>query len=200
MKPSKYLTAYLAIAGICLASSAGAINLTTSDDYLFGSIVPGTPSNPANEAEMINFLVSHYTGQTGPVNLGDNPDDPQTETYTLLTSSTSVVPVPAPTATDDGSEKAQWDMTNHVIDLSGTSYDWLVAKYGQDSYVWHVAGLSEVTLPTFVDGSGGLSHRSLYNPGDTPPPPSVPDASTTLSLLGLALMGMEGVRRRTGRR
>ena len=97
---------------------------------------------------------------------------------------------------------AQGGVNDTSVEL-GTGYTYLKAKYGDTMVVWYVAGLTgDHTIPlecgagtAFCDviGSGGsLSHWIAYNPGTT----SVPDGGTTLSLLGLGMLGLGYLRMR----
>lgn len=81
---------------------------------------------------------------------------------------------------------------NNLIDVTG--FEYLLAKYGGNAFVWRVGELSGVQeLPTNLGNCGrgggvnncGLSHSTLFHN-----PAFVPEGGTTLSLLGLGLFGV----------
>jgi hypothetical protein len=79
-----------------------------------------------------------------------------------------------------------------TLDL-GSGWTYLYVKYGGESHVWYVGGLTGTghTFPLNDAGGQGASHYALYNPGGQVPEP------TTLLLLGsgLAALGVFGRRR-----
>lgn len=186
------------IACLCLGGTllgaTGAQAVIISNSRLLGTIVPGTPANPANETEMVRFLVAALnTGTSGAVaypgagvSLGNNPDDPQTETYTLWAPTGLGLPAPLPAATG-----AQTVTGNTTINLGALQYDYIVAKFGQDAEAFWIGGLSgELTIPNYTGNTNGLSGYTLIN-GRT----SVPDGGATVALMGIALGGLSLGRR-----
>ena len=186
------------LAGLCLGatlfSATGAQAVVIANNLLLGTIVPGTPANPANETEMVRFLVAALnTGTSGAVaypgtevNLGNNPDDPQTETYTLWAPAGLGLPAPLPAAAG-----VQTVTSNTTIDLGALQYDYIVAKFGQDAEAFWIGGLTgELTIPNLTGNQNALSGYTLIN-GRT----SVPDGGATVALMGIALGGLSLGRR-----
>jgi hypothetical protein len=189
MKLTRILPALVATVVMATAMAASAATLTSAN--LLGTIVPGTPSDPANEATMINFLVNAYNSNPAARVLGDNIDDPQTEVYTL-TSGSSVPAGPLAQATMTGSVEVI--TSNQTINLGAGGYMYVVAKYGNDSEVFYIGGMTgEITLANFTGNQNGLSHYVLFNPAGTP---SVPDGGTTMALMGLGFCALGVARRR----
>jgi hypothetical protein len=92
------------------------------------------------------------------------------------------------------------DSGSNVVDLGTGGFTYLLGKYdgpqGGDE-VWYVQGLTGIqTIPLTGFGNLGLSHWSLFTGGGV----TVPDGGSAVALLGLALTGLEGVRRMVGAR
>jgi hypothetical protein len=190
-----------------LSQSANA--LTIGADELLGIIVPGVPSNEANQEIMVNGLLEGWLlkggfdvlgyndgAPTGSV-LGNNPNDPKSETYTLKFSATTVLPAPgsAPLAV---SYTGQVVTSNPTFNLGASTYDWVLAKWGKDAAVYYIGNLAagtEVTLSLggtgFPSEGHGLSNYILFNGA-----PSVPDGGSTAALLGSVLFAFGVLRRR----
>lgn len=168
------------------AATAQADPLTTTQVEYLGSVDPGAPADPADEDDFINALLNQATGTTELVNLG-NPQDP----YTVTRSSNACVGCPAADYTLGPASQVN---TNVSTDLDVSNWTYLLAKYGNTAYVWHVADLTTVTVTSSLAGEqNGLSHYALFNPGGTV---TTPDGGATLGLLGLGLMGLSYLRRR----
>ncbi len=183
--------AAVALAGaIGFAPQAKAISiLTTSASPYLGSILPDHPANPANEASYIGVMIG--LGLGGSTILPIDPPPGPNGDITITRSLFAFGSLPTPTAT--GAAKDDTSPSN-VIDL-GDGWNYLLAKYGQDAYVWYVGGIGgEVQIPANLGQGGGLSHWSLYNPSEGHDDPKVPDAGGTAALLGLgiALLGLSG--------
>jgi hypothetical protein len=184
------LTIALGLAMALPAVNAQAATLAIDDAYYIGSVDPGSPAELDMEAYFINFLLGMATPSTD----SDDPAGAPAQVYFFDRSALDIAGCPGAACdlADDSTavKPSIADLTN--LDLSGWTY--LLAKYGNTSYVWYVAGLTDVTLATPLGGGedNGLSHYSLFNPGTT----TVPDGGTTLGLLGLAMLGLGYVRRR----
>jgi hypothetical protein len=77
----------------------------------------------------------------------------------------------------------------------GAGYLYGLAKYGngssgQISVLFYLGGVG-VDVPDRYNGSGGLSHFSIF----TPQPQPLPDGGATVALLGLAILGLGAVAR-----
>jgi VPDSG-CTERM motif len=192
--------------GLALMAPQSANALTIGADALLGIVVPGVPSNATNQMVMVNGLLEGWV--SGGVEkrgfndlnpdtvLGNNPLDPQSETYTLKFSGATVIPKPAPLAT---TKNPNVSTNNPTFNLGGFSYDWVAAKWGHDVAVYYIGNLAPGTDVTLsLDGTGfsaqghGLSNYTLFNGREVP----VPDGGTTLTLLGCALLGLGVLRRK----
>jgi hypothetical protein len=178
----------------------GAYAITIGADQLLGTIDPGTPANLKNEMVMVNGLLEGWgdvkgynDGALSGTVLGDNPDDPnrpkknpRLEVYTLRFSSSTYIPDAGEAPLAVSGKKV--NTCNTRIHLGKNSYEWVLAKWGKDSAVYYIGGLTgelELTLGgTGWDKKGhGLSHYTLFHGKPT----DVPDGGLTISLLGLAL-------------
>ena len=168
---------------LTFASQAYAVPIDTTGGEFLGTVEPGVPSGTSDELNYVNTLIDQ-TAPSGPTLIGD-------QTYTR-----SANPCSGGVCEDATDPNKTETSDNTGIDVTGFTY--LLAKYGGGqndghSLVFDVTGLTEVDLPATFSGNG-LSHYTLFTPGDTPPPPSVPEPATLL-LLGGAMVGL-GVWRR----
>lgn len=167
------------------ASTASAVTLSTADSNFIGTVDPATPSNTADAALYTNYLVNLSAGTHNDVDLealfpGGGPD-----IYDFVRTANCPA---CPDVTGTGAVKVD---TNTVVDLNVSVWSYILAKYGTTGYVWYIADNVLITLPGTLGGNG-LSHYTLFNPGGT----FVPDGGTTLSLLGLGMLGLGYLRRR----
>jgi hypothetical protein len=189
------LSALMCVAAVGLSSVAAnastVTHLTLSHGSYLGYVTSGTPASGDDEESYINDLISGVVSPCG--DRGNN---------TCVRSGNDFESLPL---ADFQSKIEKKNDLDDAIDVTGFAY--LLAKYGkggndgmQTSHVWYVSGLGWVTVAQTVDGSGGLSHISLFGPGSTPPPPppppSVPDGGATLMLLGSAMVGLGVLRRK----
>jgi len=198
---------FLMLAAAMLVSNS-AYAVTIGADRLLGVIEPGVPANEANEVDMVNFLVGgsdladadgidgYNDGALTGANLGDNPLDGGREVYTLKYSAATVIPNSAPLATSFSPQV----VTNVPTFTLDATYDWVLAKFGNDAAVFYIGDLAantEVTLTLGGTGwaaqSHGLSHYVLFNASR-----SVPDGGSTAALLGSVLVAFGVLRRKFG--
>ena len=98
----------LFVAAAILAVSQSAYAVTIGANELLGTVVPGVPANEDNAAVQVNGLLEGWDpvgpgvvlgyndgADTGSV-LGNNPSDPNSETYTLKYSGSTVIPFQLP--------------------------------------------------------------------------------------------------------
>lgn len=171
---------------------AQAIPTMVGADRVLGIINPSEPANPDNERIMVNGLLDGWgsvpgynDGAASGAVLGDNPVDPKGETYTLKFTSSTLIPASpnAPLVRDNDWYKVE--TSNPVIDLGGYRYDWVLAKWGRNAEVYYIGDLTGMIELTRVNLSkGGLSHYTLFNQT------AVPDAGSTVVLLGLGALGL----------
>ena len=218
MKPRNDILriAIVALALIVLTFSATpvlAVPVYIDIDRLLGTVEPGTPGDEANELVMLNFLLDgnsmvdgYNDGAPSGTNMGDNPLDPnpngKPEEYILRFSSSTLIPSPggAPLGTGWADKD---ESGNHTVDLGGSTYEWIAAKYGRNTGFFYIGDLSgEIVLPTMKwkpsfectvwDGDNGLSHTTLINPIGT----TVPDGGATILLLGVAMLALGSLKRK----
>lgn len=181
-----------AFALLSFLNPAHAIPTLIGADRVLGIVQPSEPANPQNEQIMVNGLLEGW-GSTPGYNdgaasgtvLGDNPVDPKGETYTLKFTGSTLIPAPpnAPLVRDNDWYKVE--TSNPIIDLGGFRYEWVLAKWGKNAEIYYIGDLSGVIELTRVNLSkGGLSHYTLFNRT------AVPDAGSTVTLLGLGLLGL----------
>lgn len=197
----KLIITTIAVASLALSMAANAI--TIGANQLLGIIEPGTPANPANEQMMVNGLLEGWgsvagynDGAPSGTVMGDNPaDQPPAEVYTLRYSVATVIPAAG------SAPLAQFPSVsvvtgNTTVNLGDYSYDWVLAKWGQDSAVYYIKDLTGL-ITLSLDGTGwssqghGLSGYSLFNVTK-----KVPDGGTTALLMGIGLMGLGFLKRR----
>lgn len=189
------------IASVCaLALGLSANNVWAADIVLdvtgpnstryLGLINPSQPASLADEAGYINTLVPLSAGSH---NVGSR-DYTRTANYNPCLGCPTAL---GATALKNNAELSK-GVPNPGFDagnITVTGFSYLLAKYDGPNYgseVWYVGGLTgTVSIPTALPaGKYGISHYSLFNPT------SVADGGMTLMLLGGALIGLEGLRRR----
>ena len=180
MKILKYITAIaIACASMGLASQVNA--LTIGDSHELGFVNFGIPSGDSDRTIYVNHLIGMTPGTS---DTGDG------QSYTRSNNLFGVLPAAV----------FALNGTSTSIDLgSGGVYTYLFAKYDGPNYgseVWYVGDLSGIiTIPTNSPGSHGygLSGWTLFT-GDGGG--RVPEGGSTIALLGLALAGVELLRRK----
>ena len=188
IKMKRFLTIVACL--ICATAVAGPANATfLGPGDLIGTIVDGVPAGDPNELAYVQALITNYNSPGGPITGAVGA-----ETWTLYHDSPffgNTLPAPIFGFKDDESPFFN-------IDLTGTSYLYLFAKYGGgqvggysalyylDSYTL-IEGINP-TVPVGATAGLGLSHVVLWNPTQ------VPEAGALL-MFGTGLIGLVGYRR-----
>jgi hypothetical protein len=173
---------------LALASNAHAISI--NDPGVVGTVTDGAPSSIADEVIYVNTLLGLAANVTQTIS---------GELY--KTSSTDYTG----TVTDEGAIKK--NTTDAGFSLTVSGFEWVLAKYdGQNggSILFHLDGgtmtLPDASDPLWVNKAGqgyGISHWTGFGPSDDDtPPPSVPDAGSTLAMIGAAMTGLSLLRRK----
>jgi hypothetical protein len=190
-----------ALVGVSLAGVVGtaqALTLSIGDAYYVGRINDGIPSNPADEVDYINTLRGLATGAS-PIQLPALTG----EFYDRLLSGLDM----------SGSDPAvllgsiKNDSGSNSFTINGSA-QYILGKYDAEkagSYVWYLdSGFTgNIVIPSKAGDCGkpgepagcGLSHFTVFNPGDGDLDLDVPEPGS-LALLGLGLIGLGFVRRR----
>jgi len=166
---------------VFLQANAMALSLTAGDVYYVGLVDDGIPSNPANEVDYINNLITLAAGG-GLTAIG-------TQTYDRI-GSTLAGPFPTAVITD-----AVKDDSNGVTSLNVTSISYIIGKYDASragSLVWFLGDdFTGLVEPQLTLNGLGLSHISAYKSTGSP----IPEPATMI-LLGIGLIGVAGLGRK----
>lgn len=142
--------------------------------YLVGSVHPGAPASLEVEMGYVQTLLGMGANSTQVISK---------HTYRTFSYDAPVVEL-------TGAVKFDTETPGTV-----SNYQFVLGKYGLTSWVWELAPGEEFTLPSkFKDKNnkgGGLSHYTVFN-GTTR---QVPDGGTSIALLGMALLGLGGIRK-----
>lgn len=166
-----------ALAALAFSASASAAPIDAS--LLFGTSTPGSPAQEGYELNRLVSLVGSYNAsQFAPYSFNAEPNPPPNAITTLDVAVNSKVwgDLVAP----DNVFKPNAQGFDFAADVDLTGVDFILGKYGNDSFYFYVGGLSGFySLPTTFGGNG-LSHWTIFRGEDTP---GVPDQTGTLLLL-----------------
>lgn len=144
---------------------------------IVGSVTPGTPASLLDEQGYVQQLVNMGANQT--ISIGANTY----QTFGYDAPSTTI------------SSALKFDPPANPATVTG--YQFVLGKFGSQSWVWELGVGESFNVPQiFGDRQSGLSHYSVFNGT----PNNVPDAGTSITLLGMSLLGLAGVRKALGKR
>ncbi len=178
------------VCALAVAAPVSAVTLTSAD--MIGYLINGTPSGD-HDAEFASQLISMYN--SGPasytaldVAVIPPPPGQTNDFYVVPGGNVPAAPLPGVIGTGVTDESAPF----FPIDLTGTTYDYLYAKFGGFGALFWLddyTSIDGITLapPAGVEG-GGLSHVVLLNPTQ------VPEAGA-LIMFASGLIGLVGYRR-----
>lgn len=172
---------------LALGMSSSAFALSINDPGVVGTVTDGAPSSIADETIYVNTLLGLAANVTQTIG---------GELY--KTSSTDY----SGTVAESGAFKM--NTTDAGFSLTVSGYDYVLAKYdglNGGSVLFYVGGGS-ITLPETSESlwvnpasnGYGISHWTGFGPGT--PPPSVPDAGSTLAMVGAAIGSLGFLRRK----
>jgi hypothetical protein len=174
-------------------SVAGASALGLNDPGVMGTVDDGIPADISDQVVYVNTLLG-MAAPSGPTLIG-------TETYQRSSNADP----------GSGSVTAVGASKDESGAGAGSGFEYVIAKYdgpNAGSVVFYFGGAA-FNLPLnsadiWVNGQNegyGLSHWTGFNPGPGTGPgpgpgPGVPDAGSTLALIGLAVTGLGLLRRK----
>jgi len=188
-------TLIAAIVGTAVCISTSATTITTAD-YGIGTIVPGTPASPTDELCYVQTAVGIWDGTTAAGTYSGN-------TYTLLSGGLVPASLGAPTVVPSNESNFNGSGNTAVLSLGAGGYEYLLTRWGGGDILYYVEGMSgNITVENDMISPGqtqtGLSHFALFG-DENNPPPSVPDAGSTLAMLGSALLALGAFTRKFAR-
>jgi hypothetical protein len=148
---------------------------------MVGSVDPGSPADETSETAYVNTLLGMSANSV--LNSGG-------KTYTTF-------------AYDASGSIVDYLKFDTGTPAPVTGYQFILGKFGNTSYVWELGAGETFTMFSSEgqfpqgDGNQGLSHYSVFNKTTTR---RVPDGGTSIALLGMALIGLGGVRKFLGKR
>jgi hypothetical protein len=171
---------------VCLLGLPVGIQAVTLDlTNALGRVQSGASANSAVDEAYVNSLVDRANG------VSPSTYDFANHTYTLLNDPTAVLPF-AIYVTGGGVGN------DHVVDVGTTGYRYLAMKYDGEvgsMLVWDILGMTGNLTVLGEDLGKTQNNYMLFNGrgGDTP---TIPDAGSSMVLMGLAILGLGWARRR----
>ena len=162
------------------------ITLDLDSDYYLGSIMPSNPADPVSETLYIEALIPLALNGTAIVlgNTATRSDEP----FSNLPDPVFAFKVDQEIKDADGNKIGENFPEETDLDFFSMNYDYVLGKYGRNSYVWYIAGVSDFTLSGKI--SQGLSHYSFFGKTEKVPEPA------TLLLFGAGIAGLALYRRK----
>lgn len=167
------------VAACLLALPVGVHAITLDLSNVLGRVQSGASANSTVDEAYVNSLVDRANG------LSPSAFDVANHTYTLINNPAPVLPY-AIYAAGGGVGN------DHAVDVGTTGYRYLAMKYdgqGGSLLVWDILGMTGSLTVLGSDLDRSQNNYMLFNAagGDTP---SIPDAGSSLGLLGLALIAL----------
>jgi len=166
------------------------------------NVSPNTPANEANDNLRLQNIIDTWNGNV-------NPDLPN-----VLVNNVGQFTYEKDNASQNGDEIAGLTVVqngaNYTITLTGITPTYLLlapgAQGGLQGFYFYIPQAAYVNnsyvLNFTTPMQNGWSHIAIWTgdspnpPPPPPPPPPVPDGGATMVLLGMAMVGLEGLRRR----
>jgi len=205
----KWMAAVAALGCLALTSARAVtvtLNVGLTGNNILGDTIPGADygnygGQAGGEQYMINTMI--------PMGLSSTFTDGNGIVFNRSANTFSPLPLASLTGSVNASAGGiNFNGTYALIDLVGTGYRYLVAKYdgpNGGAEVWDIAGIAAGTtiqVPEFAFGSNPDQYQmtgwGLFNPSTNPPPPGLPDGGTTALMLSTALAGLGVLKRRIG--
>lgn len=166
---------------VCAAAPLARAIPLDFDTHGIGYYSPASQANNNTDAtNAVNAMVNWYNG-------GANPNGGSI-TYTFdVGTSVPAAPLPTPISFGFKDESAPYG------DIDSSVYSYALGKYGNVAFILYLGNLApgNYSMPANLGGHD-LSHFLALSAPRT----SVPEGGTTMALLGLGLLFLEGVRRR----
>jgi len=164
--------------------------VSINSDYLFGKADKGSPSSIAREEERLEYFIGTYNGDV------PAPTPPDSETYTTYLTPPSVPAPDLPLWDSTSTAQIGGGWTSQNIDVTGWTY--LMVKWSDNAYYYYVGGLTGThTIVNDVEfnKNGVAQNASHYRFFGPEPTTDVPDAGSSVILLGGALAALAGMSR-----
>jgi hypothetical protein len=182
---------------LIIAASSAALSLPTQAVTIgqqMATIDDGVNASEQNQVNWLNAIINYHNAPvagTNPFDVATSPADQGPESVQILNYSTTDGPFAAAVF------GTKIELESALGGVLGGGYQYAIAKYGggQDdglSIVYFLGGTG-LDLPDKLPGKNGagLSHVSFFNGT------AVPDGGATSALLGLGVLGLAAIRRKS---